>query len=342
MNTLHIKNLEIWGIHGKTGDEPEISQPFGLDITVEYDFRKAVESDDLEKAIDYKIIEKISKKVIEGERKILLETLADEIAVLVLAETKAESVSLTLSKLRPKTSGIPSVTLRKTRILEDKSPTVKLLGIDKNGVDALFSKDSDGILHLKRVLYKILDKDRLESWYKEKWQTFQKKEEKYIENNQEVSLVYDGVFGEMTGSNQQEVALHNLYYKIRNEIEKYSEIPFKKGDRLETKMIKYPVSNLGVGAHRDLSSNVNCVILFNLYGTTTFYTASDKKRGNEKAYLVEPGDVVIMRGPRNETENNLRPIHYVLDISEERLVFVCREIESAQEEVINKGNWMGF
>ena len=79
-----------------------------------------------------------------------------------------------------------------------------------------------------------------------------------------------------------------------------------------------------------------------LYDTATFYTATDKNRSAEKAYIVEPGDIVIMRAPRNTLENEFRPIHYVLDIPEERLVFVCREIDDQLESVVNKNNWRGF
>lgn len=216
-------------------------------------------------------------------------------------------------------------------------------GITKEQVNNLYSETTDGILILKNVLYSIVPKEDIVAWYKEKGKGFVRKDEKYIENNQEVSLVFNDVFEKIyVVENKVERLLHELYLQIRAELESRSSVPFVQGDRLETKLIKYPVSTLGVGAHKDLSSNINCIVLMDLYGTTDFYTADDKQRTNEKCYRVEPGDIVIMRGPRNKEENHLRPTHYVLDIEEERLVFVCREIEEKTEQIVNKDNWRGF
>ena len=325
MNTLHIQDLEFWGKHGQTGDEQQIAQPFAVDITLTYDFTRAIETDDLRDAIDYKQVEKVVQDTIENTSFVLIETLASALVHAVLRETTADRVKVILTKSRPKSIGIPSVTLQHTRELAEKEDTIGLLDFSAEKIKNFYSPDTDGILHLKGILYKILDEEKLREWYQKKWKSFEKKEEKYIQNNQEVSVVFNGPFGDMHPFiDPQERALHQLCYKIRNEIAKYSDIPLVAGDRLETKLIKYPVSKLGVGAHKDLSSNKHCIILFNFYGTTTFYTAKDKERSGEKAYLVEPGDIVLMRGPRNESENDIRPTHYVLDIDEERLVFVCR------------------
>ena len=343
MNTLHIKNLEFWGTHGITGDEKEIPQLFSVDIAAQYNFALAIRSDDLKDAIDYKILSKIAKEKIEGNHRVLIETLASEIIDTVFLQTQAQFVEVSLSKLRAKSVGIPSVTMAKQRPQDSLPNIAGLLNLNAEKVKQFYDPATDGVLHIKGILYKVLDKKKIEEWYAKKAETFEKKEEKYIQNNQEVSVVCNGPFGAMEAfDNPQEAALHNLYYKIRKEINLYSEIPFKQGDKLETKLIKYPISDLGVSAHKDLSSNINFVTVMNLYGTTKFYTSSDKKRSNEKEYLVEPGDIVIMRGPRTAAENDARPIHYVLDIKEERLAFVCREIEDAVEAIINKGNWMGF
>ncbi|MEO5646344.1 MAG: dihydroneopterin aldolase [Candidatus Paceibacterota bacterium] len=342
MNTLHIKQLEFWGRHGITGDEKNIAQPFSVDVGVQYNFAPAIKSDRLSDAVDYKVIEKIVKEKVEGGSRVLIETLVNDIAEAIFEETESVSVDISLAKTRAKSTGIPSVTF--TKIRQQELPTIsKQLDLSAEKVKRFYSAETDGVLHIKGLLYSILDKEKIKQWYARKAETFEKKEEKYIQNNQQVSVVCNGPFGAMSAFDSiQETALHNLYYKIRHEINTYSDIPFKQGDRLESKLIKYPISALGVGAHKDLSSNINFIVVMNLYGTTTFYTSSDKKRSDEKAYIVEEGDIVIMRGPRNSTENDLRPIHYVLDILEERLVFVCREIEDATEAVINKGNWMGF
>lgn len=343
MNKLFLTKLHLSGKHGVLEEERKKSQPFEIEVSVEYDFSPALRSGDLKDTIDYQTIERITKGIIEGPSINLLESITEKIAGAVLSETNATTVDVSVAKVQAPSAGVPVVRITKSRSIEIASTTADILGITPRQVQELYSLDTDGILHLKGVLYKILNKEKIQEWYQNKWKEFQKKEEKYIQNNQEVALVYDGPFeGMKSFSSPSEAAIHQLWSTVRNELNRYSEIPFKKGDRLESKLIKYPVSTLGVGAHKDLSSNVNAIILFNLYGKTTFYTASDKDRSNEKGYSVEPGDIVIMRGPRVPEENDLRPIHYVLDIEEERLVFVCREIEDETERIINKGNWMGF
>lgn len=343
MNTLSIKQLHFSGNHGVEKKERAVAQPFEIDVTVTYDFSRSIHTNLLEDTVDYKVIEASVKRIVEGPSHKLIESLAGAILDAILQETEALSVAVTLTKLQAKSFGIPSIVLEKARTVSYSETTLDMLGITKEKVSALYDPHTDGILHIKGALYRILNTKKLQEWYQKKWHDFEKKDEKYIENNQEVAVVYNGPFAHIEGhQSPQEIALHQLFRSIRKELARHSSVPLKTGDRLETKLIKYPVSTLGVGAHKDLSSNINAVVLFNLYGTTTFYTASDKNRSDEKAYHVEPGDIVIMRGPRNAEENNIRPIHYVLDIIEERLVFVCREIEDEIEKIINKGNWMGF
>ncbi len=343
MNKLSIKKLQFSGKYGTEKEERNIPQPFEVDVSVGYDFSVSMKSDNLNDTVDYKVIEKLTKDIIEGSPHKLIESLAGSIVDEVLIQTQATLAEVTLTKLKANSAGIPSIVIEKNKVAQIPDSTKDILGITKEKVMALYSPKTDGILHIKGAVYKILDNEKLKDWYQKRWQDFEKKDEKYIENNQEVAVVYNGPYEQMgAAASPQEIAFHQLFRMIRKELSLYSNVPLVEGDRLETKLIKYPVSKLGVGAHKDLSSNINAIVLFNLYGTTTFYTADDKNRSNEKAYLVEPGDIVIMRGPRNKKENDIRPIHYVLDIAEERLVFVCREIEDETEKIINKGNWMGF
>lgn len=344
MNTLQIRNLTCWGSQFDQEKNEYTPQRISIDVKLQYDFTQAIETDDLANAVDYKKIELTIKDLIEQKPFVLIERLASDIANIVLSDERVDSVKVMLRKPFAYSFGMPVITYKKKRdILENSSPMEKTLGITKEMVDHFYNPKTDGMIHLKGTLYSILDKEKLIEWYQKKSASFEKKDEKFIENNQDVSVVYNGPFGKKgVLTSVQEIALHTIYYKIKNELAKYSEITLKQGDRLETKLIKYPISELGVGAHKDFSSNINCIAIFNLYGTTKFYTATDKKRSNEKAYLVEPGDILLMRGPRNSEENEMRPIHYVLEIKEERLAFICREVEDEIELQVNKDNWMGF
>ena len=171
-------------------------------------------------------------------------------------------------------------------------------------------------------------------------QTFEEKREKYIENNQEVSLIYRGKFFEIDFKNKYMNLVVARYRNIREHTLKRSL--YKTGNILEIKLIKYPVSDLGVGMHRDLSSNVNMIFFLNISGSTTLKIADDKERTNEIGVELTAGDVNILRAPRNKDEAQMRPLHAIDEVNEERIVLVIREINEKEEEIANPGNWRGF
>ena len=68
-------------------------------------------------------------------------------------------------------------------------------------------------------------------------------------------------------SKLDETIFHRIlenYKQLREEISKHSEIPFNYGTSIEVKLIHYPVSELGVGIHKDLSSNINMIFFYNI------------------------------------------------------------------------------
>jgi hypothetical protein len=213
--------------------------------------------------------------------------------------------------------------------------------ITKKIVEDLYDPKSDGIVHLKNIItpqeLKIIMLEIDKSGH-----LFEKKEEKYIENNQDVAIIYRGKFCLEGLNNTVFENVFKKYIQIRKEIFNFSEIPFTQGNVLEAKIIRYPISKLGVAVHRDLSSNVNLITFFNLFGKVKFYTYKNKEGEYLKEYLMEAGDASFMRGLRNENEPDIRPLHGVEEVKEERLVLAIREIRTDLEEITNKGNWRGF
>jgi len=57
---------------------------------------------------------------------------------------------------------------------------------------------------------------------------------------------------------------------------------------------------------------------------------------------MEAGDASFMRAPRLNEEEDIRPLHGVENVNEERIVLAIREIRTDLEEETNKGNWRGF
>jgi len=172
--------------------------------------------------------------------------------------------------------------------------------------------------------------------------SFEIKREKYIENNQKVFLLYRGNFPDITtfSENKSFNEIISEYLNLRNLYLNNSK--HSTGNILEIKVIKYPVSDLGVGLHKDLSSNINLIMFFNLKGSVSLDICEDKNRTNEINIKLEAGDLNVMRAPRNKEENDLRPLHGIGPVNEERIVLVIREINEELEKETNPGNWRGF
>lgn len=115
LNTLSIKNMTYEGIHGLLEEEQKFAQPFLISVTLATNFERAMKSDDINDTVDYITIEKIVQQIIEGESRKLIEVLAGDIADAVLLQTPVLVVSVTLAKSRPKSTGIPEITIHKFR-----------------------------------------------------------------------------------------------------------------------------------------------------------------------------------------------------------------------------------
>lgn len=213
--------------------------------------------------------------------------------------------------------------------------------ITKAFVDTLYNPQQSGIL----ILEQYLDMNKLSGINKfisENQGQFQEKREKYIQNNQTVALLYRGAFDMKALDNTIFNDIVQTYKDIRSQINALSDIPFEQGDSIEIKLIHYPVSELGVGIHKDLSSNVNLIVFFNLEGSTDIKTYADKVGNNPVSHLITSGDISLMRGPRLNESVDIRPYHGVEKVYQPRTVLVIREINEVLEKETNKDNWRGF
>lgn len=213
--------------------------------------------------------------------------------------------------------------------------------IDNIFVKSLYDSEETGIKVLKGNINSIKLK-AINDYVATKHESFEVKREKYIANNQLVSLLYRGPFDTSALDDTVFGEILNDYKRIREDIEKYSEIPFEQGTSIEVKLIHYPISELGVGIHKDLSSNINVVIFFNLEGSTILNTYADKQGNGPIGHNLDTGDISIMRAPRNKQEPDIRPYHGVEKVSIPRTVLVVREIDEELEKETNKDNWRGF
>lgn len=95
---IHIEGLQLETVIGVYDWERTIRQALVLDLHLATDIKAAAASDDLSKTLDYKAISDRVIEFVEGTRHQLVETLAEQIAALVMTEFGVTGLTLKLSK----------------------------------------------------------------------------------------------------------------------------------------------------------------------------------------------------------------------------------------------------
>jgi dihydroneopterin aldolase len=98
MDIVYIRDLKIDTIIGIFDWERRIRQTVSLDLEMASDIAKAAASDDIRDALDYKAVSKRLIAFVESSEFLLVETLAEKVATLVLAEFPVPWLRLRLSK----------------------------------------------------------------------------------------------------------------------------------------------------------------------------------------------------------------------------------------------------
>ena len=98
MDIVYVRNLEVKTVIGVYDWEREIKQPVTIDLDMATDFRRAVETDDHQYVLDYKIVCVRVAEFIEGSDLKLLETMAEAIATLVRDEFQVPWVRVRVGK----------------------------------------------------------------------------------------------------------------------------------------------------------------------------------------------------------------------------------------------------
>ena len=93
-----IRDLLIRGIIGIHDWEREKKQDILINIEMLADCRPAGESDDFEKAVDYRAVAKSVIALVEGSQFFLVERMAEEIAKICLVDPRVESATVRVEK----------------------------------------------------------------------------------------------------------------------------------------------------------------------------------------------------------------------------------------------------
>lgn len=107
MDRILLQGLAFYGHHGATPQERETGGRFLVDLEVEADLSLPARSDRLEDTINYSLLYRLVREVVEGPPRHLLEALAGQIAGLVLERfPRASRVRVRVAKPAPPVAGM--------------------------------------------------------------------------------------------------------------------------------------------------------------------------------------------------------------------------------------------
>ncbi len=98
MDRIYIRDLSLRCIIGVYPEERREKQDVVVSVIMECDHSAAAKSDRIEDAVDYKTIKKEIIHLVEASRFNLIETLADRIAQVCLANPRVAAVTVTVDK----------------------------------------------------------------------------------------------------------------------------------------------------------------------------------------------------------------------------------------------------
>jgi dihydroneopterin aldolase len=98
MDKIFLKELTTETVIGIFNWEREVKQTVAIDLEMSADIRRAAKSDSIKDTLNYKAVAKRVLAFVQGSRFRLVETLAEEVARLILTEFPVQWVRLTLHK----------------------------------------------------------------------------------------------------------------------------------------------------------------------------------------------------------------------------------------------------
>lgn len=115
-DTIELRGLTVRGHHGVFDFERRDGQDFVIDVVLEFDTRRAAATDDLAETVHYGELAEGLAAVVAGEPVDLLETLAQRLADVCLADARVTAATVTVHKPQapiPLTFADVAVTIRR-------------------------------------------------------------------------------------------------------------------------------------------------------------------------------------------------------------------------------------
>jgi dihydroneopterin aldolase len=306
--TLFINDLLFSGCHGPASHESSDNQSFQIHISLEIDGAEAAASDKLADTYDYKCAMEAARFVIESERHMLIERIVHRIAERILISPKVRRVEVKLEKIHGDRKGLPGILhcekKRSQKIRRD------LLALDAEEiVGALKSVGAISLPILtgeyRRMLLQEAETSR-----------FDKQPE--VVGLAKVHEDLSSTYAFRPGS---------LFSQLRDEFQRMliGTSAFSTQLNLnEMSLQLYEKGSMGITPHMDQASRINLVCVFVLTGQARFALCDDRSGANPRDLDTSPGNVIIIRAP-GFMGTTVRPMHFLSDVTERRIVFGLRQ-----------------
>lgn len=98
MDSVQIRGLAVDTIIGVFDWEQRVKQTLLIDIDLHYNISAAANNDDLRQAVDYQAVADRIRQHASSARLKLIETLAEQLAAIVLAEFSVQACGITVHK----------------------------------------------------------------------------------------------------------------------------------------------------------------------------------------------------------------------------------------------------
>ena len=101
MDCIHVNGIRGYGYTGYLPEEQVLGQWFEVSLTIWLDLAPAGSSDQLDQTYDYSQDVPTIQELLQTAKYKLIEKLAEEIAAIVLASERVETVQVRLTKVNP-------------------------------------------------------------------------------------------------------------------------------------------------------------------------------------------------------------------------------------------------
>jgi dihydroneopterin aldolase len=115
---IYIRDISFYSYHGVLPEEQRLGQEFRVSLELLFSLPAAGAEDNLENTVDYRRAVEAARQVMTGAKRLLLETLAAEIAAMIIKLPRILEVKVAVCKPSPPLPGVQGgvcVEIKRTR-----------------------------------------------------------------------------------------------------------------------------------------------------------------------------------------------------------------------------------